>query len=195
MVRQFLDFLCQDGILTGLFVLLAINLMTFFVYGIDKWKARRAKWRISEATLLLLAVIGGSIGAWCGMRVWCHKTMHKKFRYGIPLIMAAQIALLFFTSCKTKQQVAQITPVENENLQMHSPSVLIIMYDKEKGKEFLLKAVKGYGAEVIYDYSIIPGMAIRKPDDKTLEETMQHFKSVDGVVSVEYDHIYRMNND
>lgn len=73
---------------------LAINVVTFFLYGIDKWKARRDKWRISEATLLGLAVIGGSIGAWLGMKVWHHKTLHKKFRYGLPLILFAQIVLL-----------------------------------------------------------------------------------------------------
>ena len=73
---------------------LAINVVTFFLYGIDKWKARRDKWRISEATLLELAVIGGSIGACLGMKVWHHKTLHKKFRYGLPLILFAQIVLL-----------------------------------------------------------------------------------------------------
>ena len=73
--------------------LLAINAVTFIVYGIDKYKAKKAKWRISEATLLLLAVLGGSIGAWMGMKVWHHKTMHKKFKYGIPAILLIQIAL------------------------------------------------------------------------------------------------------
>ena len=52
------------------YYLLAINVVTFIVYGIDKYKAKKAKWRISEATLLLLAVLGGSIGAWMGMKVW-----------------------------------------------------------------------------------------------------------------------------
>lgn len=52
------------------YYLLAINAVTFIVYGIDKYKAKKAKWRISEATLLLLAVLGGSIGAWIGMKVW-----------------------------------------------------------------------------------------------------------------------------
>ena len=64
------------------YYLLGINAVTFIVYGIDKYKAKKAKWRISEATLLLLAVFGGSIGAWIGMKVWHHKTMHKKFKYG-----------------------------------------------------------------------------------------------------------------
>ena len=79
-----------------LIYLVAINVVTFFAYGIDKWKAKRSKWRISEATLLGMAVIGGSIGAWLGMRVWHHKTMHKKFQFGIPLIIVAQIALLIW---------------------------------------------------------------------------------------------------
>ena len=74
--------------------LIVINVVTFFIYGVDKWKAMRSKWRISEAMLLGLAVIGGSIGAWLGMKVWHHKTMHKKFKYGIPLILIVQIVLL-----------------------------------------------------------------------------------------------------
>ncbi|MCR4920587.1 MAG: DUF1294 domain-containing protein [Bacteroidaceae bacterium] len=78
--------------------LVAINVVTFFTFGIDKWKAKKSRWRIPEATLLGLAVIGGSIGAWMGMRVWHHKTLHKKFRLGIPLILAAQIALLLLCS-------------------------------------------------------------------------------------------------
>lgn len=80
--------------------LVAINVVTFFMYGIDKWKAKRSKWRISEATLLGLAVIGGSIGAWLGMRVWHHKTMHKKFQFGIPLIIVAQIALVIWLTSR-----------------------------------------------------------------------------------------------
>jgi uncharacterized membrane protein YsdA (DUF1294 family) len=74
-----------------LVALLALNIFTFFVYGVDKWKARNGKWRISEATLLLLAAVGGSIGAWCGMKVWHHKTMHKKFKYGVPAIILLQM--------------------------------------------------------------------------------------------------------
>ncbi|MCR4816853.1 MAG: DUF1294 domain-containing protein [Bacteroidales bacterium] len=71
-----------------------INVATFLVYGVDKWKAKRSKWRITEAALLLLAVLGGSIGAWLGMKVWRHKTMHKKFKYGIPLIIIVQVAVV-----------------------------------------------------------------------------------------------------
>ena len=78
------------------YYLLAINAVTFIIYGIDKYKAKKAKLRISEATLLLLAVLGGSIGAWMGMKVWHHKTMHKKFKYGIPAILLIQIALMAY---------------------------------------------------------------------------------------------------
>ena len=78
-----------------LYYLIVINIVTFQVYGIDKWKAKQGSWRISEATLLILAVIGGSIGALLGMRVWHHKTMHKKFKYGLPLILLVQIALIY----------------------------------------------------------------------------------------------------
>ena len=78
------------------YYLLAINAVAFIMYGIDKYKAKKAKWRIPEATLLLLAVLGGSIGAWMGMKVWHHKTMHKKFKYGIPAILLIQIALMAY---------------------------------------------------------------------------------------------------
>ena len=74
--------------------LVVINVVTFFMYGIDKWKARKAKWRIREAALLGLAVLGGSIGAWLGMKVWHHKTLHKKFRYGVPAIIVIQLLLV-----------------------------------------------------------------------------------------------------
>ena len=74
--------------------LITINVVTFFLYGIDKWKAKRSKWRIPEATLLGLAVIGGSIGAWLGMKVWHHKTMHKKFKFGLPVIIIIQLLII-----------------------------------------------------------------------------------------------------
>ena len=75
---------------------LAVNITSFLLYGIDKYKAKKGRWRISEATLLLMAVIGGSIGAWVGMPIWHHKTMHKKFKYGIPIIIILQVALAVY---------------------------------------------------------------------------------------------------
>ena len=85
--------------------LLAVNAVTFIVYGIDKYKAKKAKWRISEATLLLLAVLGGSVGAWMGMKVWHHKTMHKKFKYGIPAILLIQVALMAYLHVNLWKQI------------------------------------------------------------------------------------------
>jgi uncharacterized membrane protein YsdA (DUF1294 family) len=178
-----------------LYYLIVINVVTFLVYGIDKWKAKQSKWRISEATLLLLAIIGGSVGAWLGMKTWHHKTMHKKFKYGLPLILLAQIALIALTSCKTKQAVEVSAPIESHKYEPeHSPNVFLVMYDMEIGKEPLQKAIEEYKCEVIYDYNIINGMALKKPKDKTLEETMQFFKNVSGVTNVEYDHIIRLTD-
>ena len=91
------------------------NVVTFFMYGIDKWKAKKSKWRIREAALLGLAVLGGSIGAWLGMQVWHHKTQHKggnrdidnivggyQFKYGVPAIIIVQLALIvYFIITKT----------------------------------------------------------------------------------------------
>ena len=79
-----------------LYYLIGINAIAFVVYGIDKLKAKKGKWRITESTLLLLAIIYGSIGAWFGIKVWHHKTLHKKFKYGIPLIVIAQIAIAVY---------------------------------------------------------------------------------------------------
>ncbi len=84
--------------------LAAINVVTFFMYGIDKVKAKRSKWRISEATLLWMAVIGGSIGAWLGIKIWHHKTMHKKFKYGVPAIIILQIAAIVYIMIKMGTQ-------------------------------------------------------------------------------------------
>ena len=78
--------------------LVMINLVTFFVFGLDKWKAKRkvkkeSIRRVPEKTLFLLAIFGGSIGALLGMKVWHHKTLHRSFRIGIPAILVLQIIL------------------------------------------------------------------------------------------------------
>ena len=80
----------------SLYYLFVINTLTFLLYGIDKYKAKKNQWRISEATLLMMAVFGGSIGAWIGMRLWHHKTKHKKFKYGIPVIIIIQVGLVVY---------------------------------------------------------------------------------------------------
>ena len=112
----------------ALIYLAVINVVTFLMYGIDKWrstsgrllptgrkKAKNSKWRIRETALLGLAVLGGSIGAWLGMKVWHHKTQHKggnrdidnivggyQFKYGVPAIIIVQLALIvYFIISKT----------------------------------------------------------------------------------------------
>ena len=73
--------------------LLAINLVTFAVYGADKRRAKRGAWRVPEKTLFLLPLLGGSVGALLGMRVFHHKTKHWYFVWGVPAILLAQLAL------------------------------------------------------------------------------------------------------
>jgi len=80
--------------------LVLINLITFLAFGLDKWKAKRKEKkdtvrRIPEKTLLLLAALGGSAGALLGMKVFHHKTLHKAFKLGVPVILALQIIIPF----------------------------------------------------------------------------------------------------
>ncbi|MBQ3549016.1 MAG: DUF1294 domain-containing protein [Oscillospiraceae bacterium] len=74
--------------------LIVINVVAFFAFGLDKLKAKADAWRIPEKTLLGLAVIGGSVGAILGMRTFRHKTRHKQFSVGMPLILAVQIVIV-----------------------------------------------------------------------------------------------------
>lgn len=78
--------------LLGLY-LLAVNLAAFLLMGTDKRRARRGKWRISEKTLFLPAVLGGALGGMLGMRAFHHKTKHWYFRLGFPLLLIVQLAL------------------------------------------------------------------------------------------------------
>ena len=79
-----------------IYYLIGINILTFLLYGIDKWKARKSKWRISERTLIGLAICGGSIGALLGVYLFRHKTHHKKFTIGVPVIFLLQVAAVIF---------------------------------------------------------------------------------------------------
>lgn len=74
----------------GLIYLVLINIAAYAVFGWDKHKARRGGWRIPEKTLLLLALAGGSIGAWIGMKVFRHKTRKAKFKVGVLVILTVQ---------------------------------------------------------------------------------------------------------
>ena len=110
----------------------------------------------------------------------------------IPLLAALALVL----SCSTQKPVAVIDnpqPVLGDETDV-SPNTLIIMYDTEAGKEPLLKAVEQYGAELIYDYSIIPGIAIRIPDGTDIHEAIAFFRKVKGVISVERDRIYHLTD-
>ena len=77
-------------------VLAAINLFTFILYGLDKRYAKKKKWRISEARLLLFAALYGALGAYLGMRIFRHKTKHKKFTVTVPFLLSLQIAFAAF---------------------------------------------------------------------------------------------------
>ncbi len=70
-----------------------INIVAFFLMGIDKKKARTGAWRIPEKTLFLSAILGGSIGSICGMQLFRHKTKHKSFVIGMPAILVVQLIL------------------------------------------------------------------------------------------------------
>lgn len=76
-----------------LIYLAVVNFISYIMYGIDKRKAKQNRWRISENSLIFVAVIGGSIGAYLGMKMFHHKTRHKKFYMGIPAIMILQLLL------------------------------------------------------------------------------------------------------
>ena len=77
----------------------AVNLIVFFMYGADKHKARREKWRTPEKTLIIAAVFG-VLGALLGMLVFHHKTRKPKFAVGVPLIFFAEAALAVFVYLK-----------------------------------------------------------------------------------------------
>lgn len=73
--------------------LLLINAAAFLLMLADKQKAKKNLWRIPEATLMMSAALGGSIGALAGMYTFRHKTKHLKFTLGIPAILIVQIVL------------------------------------------------------------------------------------------------------
>ena len=74
--------------------LLAVNLLAFCLFALDKKKARKGLWRISESMLFLWAFLGGTLGALLGMKTFHHKTKHQKFRVGLPLLLLFQITLI-----------------------------------------------------------------------------------------------------
>ncbi len=77
-----------------IFYLGVINVLSFLIYGLDKLKAKYHKWRISEKTLLLLAILGGSYGSYFAMILFHHKTRKPVFKFGVPLILILETILL-----------------------------------------------------------------------------------------------------
>ncbi len=75
--------------------LIAVSVAAVAVTVWDKSRARRQAWRVPERTLWLVSVLGGSVATYVTMRLIRHKTLHRRFMWGIPLLMAAQAALLF----------------------------------------------------------------------------------------------------
>ena len=84
----------MDVITLLLSYFIAVNLIGFVLMGIDKYKAKKRGFRIPEATLFTIAVIGGSIGSIAGMYAFRHKTRHRSFVYGMPFILFVQIVLI-----------------------------------------------------------------------------------------------------
>lgn len=80
----------------GLYYLLFINVFTFLVFGIDKYKAIKYKYRVKEKTLFFLCLIGGTFGGILGMKIFRHKTLKPVFKYGIPIIAILEIFLLIY---------------------------------------------------------------------------------------------------
>ena len=79
-----------------LVVFLLLNLVSFLLSGLDKWKAKHGRWRIPESTLLLSAALGGSTGAFLGMKMFHHKTRKAKFYLGVPALWIIQVILLWY---------------------------------------------------------------------------------------------------
>lgn len=89
----------EDIWLILLIYLAAVNLFGLIIMGVDKSRAKRRKWRIPEATLFLVAIIGGSVGSILGMYLFRHKTKHWYFVAGMPVILVLQIIaglIMFF---------------------------------------------------------------------------------------------------
>ena len=80
------------------YYLVVVNAVAFCMYGIDKRKAIKKHWRIPEATLLGIAFVGGSAGAWVGMRMFRHKTQHLKFMILVPVFFVLQVAGFVYLS-------------------------------------------------------------------------------------------------
>ena len=80
----------------GVIYLIIVNIIGFIMMGVDKRRARRKEWRISESSLFTCAFLGGSLGMIVGMHTFRHKTKHWYFKYGLPVIFLVQVVLMSF---------------------------------------------------------------------------------------------------
>ena len=80
---------------TKILYVVLINILAFILMGVDKNRAQRGAWRISEKALFASAIAGGSIGAILGMKIFRHKTKHWYFVYGMPCILVLQVIACF----------------------------------------------------------------------------------------------------
>ena len=79
-----------------IYYLIGINIVAFMVYGLDKLLAKLQSWRVPELWLLIFAAAGGSVGAYLAMQLFRHKTLHWRFRLGVPLLFILQAALVLY---------------------------------------------------------------------------------------------------
>lgn len=133
-------------------------------------------------------------------------------RFSIHIALFCAL-LMFAAGCstmsRTEKQLAKVDSFEAPDIPslgaipplrpqetglMYSPDVLIISYDLEVGKDPLKKAIRKYGASIIYDYRIINAIAIRIPANKELEDAVTHFEKVKGVLQVSKDRVYRLDD-
>ncbi|MDD4504269.1 MAG: DUF1294 domain-containing protein [Clostridiaceae bacterium] len=87
---------------TLLIYLIVVNIAAFTIMGIDKYKAQRNKWRISETSIFAVGIIGGALGIFLGMSFFHHKTKHLKFTLGIPVVVILNIAMFGYILQKLK---------------------------------------------------------------------------------------------
>jgi len=203
----------------ALIYLAAINVVTFLMYGVDKaaskrgqsqarlsyaereqartkskWKAKKSKWRIPEVTLLMMAVIGGSIGAWIGMKTWHHKTLHKggdrdvdnivggyQFRFGVPLILIAQIALLLFCSCKTASiSASPSSKIEQSDVSQIADKIWTFSQSHPNGFTLDLRTMTEPKEGIAVSYAATQNSHSRNQLDKAIIHALQNGGYVGG---------------
>lgn len=80
--------------------MIGINALSFFLFGLDKYRAKKKRWRIPEITLFALSLLGGSLGSFLGMQFFRHKTKKLKFQIGIPLCFLLNVLIICFLHWK-----------------------------------------------------------------------------------------------